>query len=1172
MKNKVNVSTKYRQGNQVYLKILKKENKMKRLVFLMCIFLSFSALFCADRSEIGTIDNPYQIRTPAELNSVRNYLGEGNNDKYFKLMNDIDLTAYLASGGAGFTAWGASGWLPIGDSGNRFFGKFDGNNKKITGLKIDRSTTDYVGLFGYINTGGEIKDLGVEIDADGSVIGRDYVGGLAGSISNGTIINCYTTGSVTGRKIVGGLVGWSGYGPITNSYATGTVNGTGANLGVAPIDVGGLVGKTSNGTITNSYATGSVFGGGDGENIGGLVGYNSRTTISNSYATGSVSGNDWAVGGLIGINIGQSFEPQNYTITNSYATGSVSGYYPEGTGGLIGSNSTSNITNCFWNVDTDGINGNESGANNFGATGKTTAEMLNINTYTSWSIIGEYNSNYIWNIESAVNDGYPYLSWQSFGPIIVAPTAQATNLIFSNQVNTVPDPNENDISINWTASDDAESYLVVRNTASAPTFVPVDGTEYSVGAQTGGYVVYSGTANSATDANVSVNTHYYKIYAFNGSANRTKYLTTAPLSGNITVISGGEGTIDDTEGEPATVGFPEQGVTISFPDGTSGTTITSTKTNSAPSANFQGNAGVRGMSPLYFTITSSNATPGNYTIVLDFSSLGLTEAKWNQFKVMKRADANSYWKDITMDPHNGTIVSRQIDGVWGIFTISGLSSFSEFGGGEGAFTVTSNADAGENTLRGIIAVAADGDVIEFDVAAMGSNTITLVSTLLIDKDLTLVALGSDRGVILDGNNSVRVLNISAAKIVTLKNMIITRGYDAENVVAGIDNFGDLTLINCVVADNTAGGVSIADEGAIGGIYSTGDLTLINTTITNNTGAMTDFGIGGIYCTGILTMKNSILFGNFGASKNIASSININSYYSLFEESLADMIETDGNFFDLNEHNIFDSNPLFAGSIINPTHPYSILGISPAVDAGNNSYCLEEKDIRGFNRKQNSAIDIGAYEYTEDSDTLPVTLSSFTAIYTVSNTVSVMWTTQSESNMIGYHILRAETNELREALRVSDNMVRSLNQSTETNYSYTDETTFEDTKYFYWLQSAEYDGTMEFFGPVSVKTGIISNDTPVIPLITQLNNAYPNPFNPSTTISFDIAETAFVNIEIYNIRGQRVKSLVTQEIKPGRYNVVWQGKNDNNRTVSSGIYFYKMQAGKYSKINKVLMMK
>jgi len=315
------------------------------------------------------------------------------------------------------------------------------------------------------------------------------------------------------------------------------------------------------------------------------------------------------------------------------------------------------------------------------------------------------------------------------------------------------------------------------------------------------------------------------------------------------------------------------------------------------------------------------------------------------------------------------------------------------------YTVTSAADdGGATTLRGIINNAAviDGDVIEFDVATMGTNSITLATPLLIEKNLTISASGSDNGIVLDGNNVTQVLQIGssggATPTVTLKNIKITGGDDDGDVVGGIENYGDLTMINCVVSDNTDTDMG-AEMGAIGGIYSEGNLTLINTTVTNNTGASSGYGIGGIYCAGDLIFKNSILYGNVGESNNIASSIYISSYHSLFEETRA-ILEDAGNAFDADTDNEFEANPKFQGSTINPTHPYAILGVSPCADAGNNDYCTETTDIRGFDRTLNKTtgatggtIDMGAYEYkfgVDPNNVLTWTGSSTTAWNTSAN--------------------------------------------------------------------------------------------------------------------------------------------------------------------------------------------
>jgi hypothetical protein len=95
---------------------------------------------------------------------------------------------------------------------------------------------------------------------------------------------------------------------------------------------------------------------------------------------------------------------------------------------------------------------------------------------------------------------------------------------------------------------------------------------------------------------------------------------------------------------------------------------------------------------------------------------------------------------------------------------------------------------------------------------------------------------------------------------------------------------------------------------------------------------------------------------------------------------------------------------------------------------------------------------------------------------------------------------------------------------------------------------------------------------VIPEVTALGTNFPNPFNPVTNIRFDMAEAGHVVIEVYNIRGQRVKSLVNDEMAAGRHSVEWNGTDDHGRIVGSGVYFYTMRAGEYSSTRRMVLMK
>ena len=84
--------------------------------------------------------------------------------------------------------------------------------------------------------------------------------------------------------------------------------------------------------------------------------------------------------------------------------------------------------------------------------------------------------------------------------------------------------------------------------------------------------------------------------------------------------------------------------------------------------------------------------------------------------------------------------------------------------------------------------------------------------------------------------------------------------------------------------------------------------------------------------------------------------------------------------------------------------------------------------------------------------------------------------------------------------------------------------------------------------------------------------YPNPFNPKTTISFEIAEKGKTAVEIYNVKGQKVKTLLKENLEVGTHSIVWDGKNDNKQQVASGMYFYKISVNGKQKTNKMLMLK
>nr|MDK2851528.1 hypothetical protein [Candidatus Cloacimonadota bacterium] len=93
-----------------------------------------------------------------------------------------------------------------------------------------------------------------------------------------------------------------------------------------------------------------------------------------------------------------------------------------------------------------------------------------------------------------------------------------------------------------------------------------------------------------------------------------------------------------------------------------------------------------------------------------------------------------------------------------------------------------------------------------------------------------------------------------------------------------------------------------------------------------------------------------------------------------------------------------------------------------------------------------------------------------------------------------------------------------------------------------------------------------------PSVLALHSNYPNPFNPSTTINFSLPTKAQTRLVIYNVRGQKVKVLLSDTLDCGNHSVVWNGRDDSNRPVASGIYFARLEQSGATKISKMMLMK
>ena len=100
----------------------------------------------------------------------------------------------------------------------------------------------------------------------------------------------------------------------------------------------------------------------------------------------------------------------------------------------------------------------------------------------------------------------------------------------------------------------------------------------------------------------------------------------------------------------------------------------------------------------------------------------------------------------------------------------------------------------------------------------------------------------------------------------------------------------------------------------------------------------------------------------------------------------------------------------------------------------------------------------------------------------------------------------------------------------------------------------------------------ANTIPILPKIPVLHNNYPNPFNPSTSISFSLPAEMQCSLSIYNIKGQKVKTLQSGISTQGNHTLIWNGRDDNGMSVSSGIYFYQLKAQGNTITKKMIMVK
>jgi len=171
------------------------------------------------------------------------------------------------------------------------------------------------------------------------------------------------------------------------------------------------------------------------------------------------------------------------------------------------------------------------------------------------------------------------------------------------------------------------------------------------------------------------------------------------------------------------------------------------------------------------------------------------------------------------------------------------------------------------------------------------------------------------------------------------------------------------------------------------------------------------------------------------------------------------------------------------------------------------------------------------------------------------------------------LFRNENNRLYDAIKINYDLIPANNSSSVTNYEFQDKEV-EHGNWYYWLQSMELDGSSYFYGPLNVFVNENGHNItpPIIPEETKLLNSYPNPFKSITNLSYTLKERGQPMFEIYNVRGQLIRTFLPAPQDKGYYQIVWDGKDLNGTQASSGVYYVRMTCGKYVSSQRLVLMK
>lgn len=200
--------------------------------------------------------------------------------------------------------------------------------------------------------------------------------------------------------------------------------------------------------------------------------------------------------------------------------------------------------------------------------------------------------------------------------------------------------------------------------------------------------------------------------------------------------------------------------------------------------------------------------------------------------------------------------------------------------------------------------------------------------------------------------------------------------------------------------------------------------------------------------------------------------------------------------------------------------------------------------------------------------VPAELASFAAQVTVDKGILLQWSVASQSNNLGWEVYRSMDKVRFE--KVGELILGAGTTDELKSYSFVDSEYPAADALYYYLKQVDLDGATARSSVIEVA---LAAPVRALPTADRLLQNFPNPFNPETTISFDLSKEAVVELGIYNMTGQQIRTLVSGAVmSAGNYRYIWDGLDDSGAKMVSGVYFYHLKADEFTSVKKMALLK